>query len=114
VSVIVQVDELPLSVTGLARRFEGDDHGGAPVSFFLMEARPGEGPGMHSHPYAEVFVVQEGRVTFTLGEEQVELEAGAIVVVPAGVPHLFRNTGEGPLRQVNIHGAGRIVTDWVV
>jgi mannose-6-phosphate isomerase-like protein (cupin superfamily) len=33
--------------------------------------------------------------------------------VPAGVPHGFVNSGTGPLRQINIHSSGRMITEWI-
>jgi mannose-6-phosphate isomerase-like protein (cupin superfamily) len=39
--------------------------------------------------------------------------AGEIVVVPANTPHGFVNTGEGVLRQVNIHASPRMETEWL-
>jgi len=37
-----------------------------------------------------------------------EVSAGQIVVAPANVPHKLVNSGNGPLRQVDIHPSGRI------
>ena len=31
----------------------------------VVNAPPGGGPNLHTHPYEEVFVVQEGHATFT-------------------------------------------------
>jgi mannose-6-phosphate isomerase-like protein (cupin superfamily) len=53
-------------------------------------------------------VVQEGEATFTVGDATIEATGGQIVVVPAGVPHKFVNSGTGPLRQVDIRPSGRI------
>ena len=58
-------------------------------------------------------MVQEGTVTFTAGEEVIEAGAGQVVVVPAGVPHKFVNSGTGPLRQVDIHASDRFITEWL-
>ena len=98
----------------------GDDAGelqgyhlGANVSVIVVDAPPGGGPKLHRHPYEEVFVVQEGNVTFTAGEETTEVEGGQVVVVPAGVPHKFVNSGTGRLRQVDIHASDRFVTEWL-
>jgi mannose-6-phosphate isomerase-like protein (cupin superfamily) len=33
--------------------------------------------------------------------------------VPAGVPHGFTNTGDGPLRQVDIHLSPSFSTTWL-
>jgi mannose-6-phosphate isomerase-like protein (cupin superfamily) len=78
------------------------------VSFFLVESPPGRGAGLHKHPYEEVFVLQEGEATFTIGEDVIAARGGQIVVVPADVPHKFVNSGSGPLRQVDIHPSERI------
>ena len=76
---VVESENLPHSAT--AHRFEGRLHGGANVSFFLIDSDRGGGPDLHTHPYAEVFVIQEGEVTFTAGDETIEAKAGQIVVV---------------------------------
>jgi hypothetical protein len=43
----------------------------------------------------------------------IEAEGDQIVVVPAGVPHKFVNSGTGQLRQVDIHPSGRFITVWL-
>ena len=108
---VISKDELPHSAT--AHRFEGYHYGDANVSFFLTHAPPGSGPSLHTHPYAEVFVVQEGHATFTAGDDTIEATAGQIVVVPADVPHKFVNSGIGGLRQISIHANERMVTEWL-
>jgi quercetin dioxygenase-like cupin family protein len=107
---IVRTATLPDS--GNSYRFEGAAHE-APVSFFLLHTRPGEGPGLHHHPYAETFIVQEGQATFTVGEDTVEAHAGDIVVAPANVPHAFVNSGKSVLRSVNIHPVAEMQTVWL-
>jgi mannose-6-phosphate isomerase-like protein (cupin superfamily) len=79
----------------------------------VIDAPPGSGPKLHKHPYEEVFVVQEGEVTFTAGQESIEVTAGQVVVVAAGSPHKFVNSGAGRLRQVDIHSSERFVTGWL-
>jgi quercetin dioxygenase-like cupin family protein len=49
---------------GAVYTFEGYVYGGVDVLFYLSETAPGKGPGLHKHPYDEVFVVQEGELTF--------------------------------------------------
>ena len=49
----------------------------------------------------------------TAGDEQLVVGPGDIVVVPAGMPHGFVNSGEGPLRQIDIHLSPRYVTEWL-
>jgi mannose-6-phosphate isomerase-like protein (cupin superfamily) len=93
--------------------FQGKDYGGVPISFFWMQLAPGEGPRLHVHPYEEIFVIQEGHATFTLGESTLEIDAGNIVIGPAGVPHKFINSGEGILRTINIHPSKETIGKWL-
>lgn len=103
--------DLPNSRT--SARFEGHHFGDVAVSFFLSDSPPGHGPELHRHPYAEVFVVQDGTLTFTVGEDDVVATAGQIVVVPAGTPHKFVNSGNEPARHIDIHANSRMVTEWL-
>jgi quercetin dioxygenase-like cupin family protein len=107
---VVRVESLPDS--GNSFLFEGVAHA-APVSFFLLHTKPGQGPGLHRHPYAETFVIQEGQATFTIGDERIEARAGEIVVAPAEVPHAFVNSGTTILRSVNIHPVPEMQTVWL-
>ena len=92
---------------------QGKDHGSPGLSLILVNAAPGRGPSLHKHDYAEVMIVQEGRATFTDGETSHEVGAGNIVIIPAGEPHAFENTGDGPLRQIDIHVADAFATQWL-
>ena len=103
---IVNKDDLPQSK--ISHRFEGYRYGDVDVSVFLVDSPPGGGAVLHTHPYQEVFITLEGNATFTVGDDTIEVSAGQIVVAPAGVPHKFVNSGDGPLRQVDIHPSGRI------
>jgi quercetin dioxygenase-like cupin family protein len=96
----------------VSREFTGEELG-AGVSIILVDTAPGRGPSLHRHRYEEVFVVHEGQVTFTLGDEERVARAGDIVVVPPDTPHAFRNTGERPLGMVAIHVSPRFVTEWL-
>jgi len=95
-----------------ANEVQGHNHNAA-VSVIVVDAPPGGGPKLHTHPYEEVFVIQEGSVTFTAGDETIEATGGQVVVVPAGVAHKFTNSGTGRLRQVDIHASERFVTEWL-
>jgi mannose-6-phosphate isomerase-like protein (cupin superfamily) len=103
-------DELPFEddIWTFVGRANGGD-----VSILIVDAPPGSGPRLHSHPYQEIFVVQEGSATFVVGEAAMELRGGQIAVVPAGVPHKFTNTGSGRLRQIDIHVSPDISTTWL-
>jgi mannose-6-phosphate isomerase-like protein (cupin superfamily) len=107
---VVRIDSLPDS--GNSYRFDGVDHL-APVSFFLLHSEPGEGPGLHRHPYVETFVIQEGEATFTIGDETLRVSAGQILVAPADMPHAFVSSGTSVLRSVNIHPVPEMETVWL-
>ena len=83
---------------GPSERFSGEWQGGASGSGISIIANHiievGGGAKLHRHPYAEVFLVRRGRVTFEVGDETIEAREGQILVVPAGVPHAFKNIGK--------------------
>lgn len=92
---------------------EGEAHGaGISVMFFRTHAI-GHGPKLHSHPYAETFIIRTGRARFTVGEASLDAAAGQIVVAPANLPHKFINLGPGVLESIDIHEAGRFETIWL-
>ena len=93
--------------------FEGADHGGADASFFVLDFERGRGPSLHKHDYAEICILLEGEATFHGPDGDLEVTGGHIVVVPAGEPHGFESSGEGPLRQVNIHVSARMLSQWL-
>jgi mannose-6-phosphate isomerase-like protein (cupin superfamily) len=84
-----------------AALFEGGDR--APISMFVTTYAHGEGPSLHLHPYPEVFLVETGTARFTVGEDELVVEAGNVVTVAAETPHGFKNAGEGTLNIVSIH-----------
>jgi mannose-6-phosphate isomerase-like protein (cupin superfamily) len=111
-AIVMALEDLPESA-GFSREFIGEDHGGTGISMIFVDAAPGRGPSLHKHDYAEVFIVQQGTGTFRVNDDEVEIGAGQLVVVPGGVPHGFKNTGDGPLRQIDIHLNPRFVTEWL-
>src|SRR5829696_10207112 len=109
----VVINRADLPFLGNSHEMEGYLYGDAPVCIIVFDGPPGSGPKLHRHPYAEVFLVQEGSATFTVGEDTLDVTGGQIVVAPAGIPHKFVNSGAGPLRQIDIHANDRFVTEWL-
>ena len=107
---ILRQDELPFS--NIAREFVGADHGGAGVCLILVDAPSGRGPGLHRHPYAEVFLVQEGEGVFRSEDGERPVRGGDLVVVPENTWHGFTATGEGRLRMVSIQPSPSFRTEW--
>ena len=108
---VVRQDQLPFS--NIAREFVGEDHGGVGITFLIVDAEPGRGPSLHKHPYPEVFIIQEGQATMTDGQAERVVGAGDVVVIPADEPHAFVNSGDGPLRQIDIHLSPGFSTEWL-
>jgi mannose-6-phosphate isomerase-like protein (cupin superfamily) len=96
-----------------AHQFIGAHHGGLPISLFLVNDRPGAGPLLHRHPYAEVFVVHTGDARFEIDDLRLTATAGDILVAPAMSAHRFTNTGEAQLRLTAIHTAPEMHTEWL-
>ena len=96
---VTPIDDLRRSPR--AALFEGRDE--IPISMFITQYERGRGPDLHYHPYAEAFVVQAGTATFTVGEDEVVVEAGNVVVVPPETVHGFKCTGDDTLRVVSVH-----------
>ena len=98
----LKLDQLPFA--GMSHEFVGENQG-APFSAYIVTAKPGQGPPLHTHPYVEVAFTIEGTATITVGNEQREVKAGGIVVIPAHTPHRFVNSGDQTLRQIDIHAS---------
>jgi quercetin dioxygenase-like cupin family protein len=92
-------------------RFEGDTHG-SNVSFFLVTSDPGQGPGLHRHPYDETWTVLEGEATIVVGDETFIARTGDTAVAPANTWHRFTNTGTGTLRIVCIHASPVMIQEF--
>ncbi|WP_460775572.1 cupin domain-containing protein [Microbacterium sp. GXF7504] len=67
--------------TGRTRRFVGREHG-ADVSYFFVDNEPGQGPGLHRHPYTETWLVLEGSAELTIGDRVLRAEAGDTATAP--------------------------------
>lgn len=96
----------------MSTEFTGEELG-ARVSIILVDTPPGRGPSLHRHEYEEVFAIQKGEVTFTVGDQERVGRAGDVVVVPPNTPHGFVNTGDEPLGMVAVHVNPRFVTEWL-
>jgi len=110
---VVNVSDLPAGENTRSRSLEGAEAGGVDLSIIFVDLDAGRGPRLHRHAYAEVFVIQTGRARYTAGDEQRDVGPGDVIVVPAGVAHSFKSTGEEPLRQLSLHLAPEMLTEWL-
>jgi mannose-6-phosphate isomerase-like protein (cupin superfamily) len=85
---------------------------GLGFGMFRSSFPPGAGmPFLHVHRgYDEAFYVIEGQVRFQLGMREIHTGAGSAVLVPAGVPHCFVNTGTGNVDSIVVTAPAVAVT----
>lgn len=100
------IEQLPF--VGMSREFHGEREG-APMSAYIVNAKPGQGPPLHTHPYVEVIFMLEGNAKVTIGDETREAKAGDIAIVPANTPHRFVNSGQTVLRQIDVHASPKFI-----
>jgi mannose-6-phosphate isomerase-like protein (cupin superfamily) len=108
---VLNRDDLPYD--GNTYEFQGFQHQDTNVSFIWVDMPPGGTIRLHKHPYEEIFIIQEGMATFTVGSVTLDARAGQVIIVPAEVPHKFMNLSDGQLKQIDIHVNKRFITDWL-
>jgi mannose-6-phosphate isomerase-like protein (cupin superfamily) len=92
-----------------AIKVDGEESGGRQCfSEWTVDARD-DGPPPHVHrQHQEAFFVVEGTLSFRVGEEMIEAEAGSFIFVPPSVVHTFSNRTDAPARCVNAYVPGGI------
>jgi mannose-6-phosphate isomerase-like protein (cupin superfamily) len=100
-----------MSSPTVAPLLAGNTLGSANDNFVIAEWRDAGGPAeprrliapphVH-HRDDEAWYVLEGVLRVQMGEKEVELRAGAGVMVPRGTPHTYWNPGSGPTRYLLI------------
>ena len=108
---VLHRDELPYD--GNTYEFQGIHHQATNVSFIWVDMPPGGTIRLHKHPYEEIFIIQEGVATFTVGSATLDAYGGQVIIVPADVPHKFMNLSDKQLKQINIHVNKQFVAHWL-
>ena len=82
-----------------------------PIRMEVWELEPGVSEGDHTHDdrdrdgeLEEIYYFLEGEGMMSVGGEDVPIAAGDSIMVPPGVDHGFRNTGDTLLKLVLIWG----------
>lgn len=75
------------------------------INMHVWELAPGASEGNHIHEgehdgYEETYYFLQGRGVMWVEGEEIPIQAGDAFLVPPGVDHGFRNTGDEPLRLV--------------
>jgi len=68
------------------------------LGFIFEECAPGDYIPLHTHTFDEAIVIDEGTADVRLGNETRVVGPGAVVFVPAGMPHAWGNPGPSLLR----------------
>jgi len=109
--IILERNDLPYD--GNTYEFIGSQHKDTEISFIWVDMPPGGSIRLHKHPYKEIFIIQDGVGTFTVGSTTLEAHAGQIIIVPVDVPHKFANLSDKPLKQIDIHVNKEFITYWL-
>ena len=76
---LYEFEQLPF--VGTSYEFVGETQG-APFSAYIVNAKPGQSPPLHTHPYVEIAFTLEGRAAITVGDETHEVNAGGMSSFP--------------------------------
>jgi mannose-6-phosphate isomerase-like protein (cupin superfamily) len=91
------VDDLPLSELAegvCARRIIDRPSGSGALTIGELVIKAGSPPRRrHRHTVEEGIIVRQGQGRFRLGDEEQDVEAGWMILVPAGTVHGMRNVG---------------------
>ena len=82
---------------------------GSPIEVCEQTGPKGSGPPPHRHPWDEIFLVLEGELEVSIGDDRVtRIGAGSIVHVPGGSTHSFRLMNDDT-RMLSMTSQGRAV-----
>jgi quercetin dioxygenase-like cupin family protein len=107
------VNQSQLPFVGMSHEFVGMDHEGVAISFFIVIGEPGRAVRLHKHDYDEIVYVIEGQSKWTVGGQERMAHTGDVLIVRAGEPHKFVNSGSGVLRQLDMHLNPAFETTWL-
>ncbi len=69
-----------------------------------ITAFPGAKIPVHDHPHSdELLLIEEGTGQMTLGDKSLTVSAGQAIRIPMGTKHSFTQTGDKPLRAVQVY-----------
>jgi quercetin dioxygenase-like cupin family protein len=90
--------------------------GNASTAVLCVELDPGKSGPHHIDMPEEILLVDQGEVEIEVGEERSVFGRGGLVLVPAMVPHGFRNVGETRARIVGFFSSNTVlaISDEVV
>ena len=75
-----------------------------------FEVEPGHRLGTHTDSAEEILLFLGGEAEVSVGEEQGQVSAGEMALVPAMVPHSMRNVGDETLRVVGFFSSSTVMS----
>lgn len=66
------------------------------------ELEPGKEVGTHTESTEELFVLLDGTVAVSIGDEREQLSAGSMALIPATEPHRIQTVGDKPVRFIGV------------
>lgn len=82
----------------LSVMLDGEQTSGT-ISVMCEQTLPGGGPPLHVHSNEdEVFLVDEGQISYFVDGQWTQVGVGGVVYLPKGAAHCYRNIGSIPSR----------------
>jgi quercetin dioxygenase-like cupin family protein len=75
-----------------------------------FEIEPGHRLGTHTDSAEELLLILGGEAEVSVGDEQGQVSAGEMALVPAMVPHSMRNVGDETLRVVGFFSSSTVMS----
>ncbi len=82
----------------------GERTGAPHTGFAICDLDPGGSLPAHLHSFEETFYMLGGSAVVSLAEESRRVSAGDYGLFPVGVPHLWRNDADQPVRWAEMQG----------
>jgi quercetin dioxygenase-like cupin family protein len=83
--------------------------GNASTAVLCVELEPGKGGPRHVDMPEEILLVARGEVEIEVGDERAVFGAGGLVLVPAMVPHAFRNVATTRARVIGFFASNTVL-----
>jgi quercetin dioxygenase-like cupin family protein len=75
-----------------------------------FEVEPGHRLGTHTDSAEEILLLLGGTAEVSVGDEQGQVSAGEMALVPAMVPHSLRNVGDETVRVVGFFSSSTVMS----
>ena len=68
----------------------------------LNELMPSAKPALHHHPHEQLTCIIEGTCKFVIGDEEVEMAEGDLILIPPNVRHSLEVTSNKPVLNLDV------------